>query len=51
MGVLQLVEHAALDASNKGFVAALDDSDISYEIDQQNAQEISLHVRRLRKNW
>ncbi len=38
IGVLQLTEHAALDASNEGFVAALDDSGISYEIDQQNAQ-------------
>ena len=32
------IEHAALDASNEGFVAALDDAGISYEIDQQNAQ-------------
>ena len=38
IGVLQLVEHAALDASNEGFVAALNDAGISYEIDQQNAQ-------------
>ncbi|MBQ9005138.1 MAG: ABC transporter substrate-binding protein [Atopobiaceae bacterium] len=38
IGVLQLVEHEALDASNKGFVAALDESGIAYEIDQQNAQ-------------
>lgn len=38
IGVLQLVEHAALDASNEGFVAALDDAGISYTIDQQNAQ-------------
>lgn len=38
IGVLQLVEHAALDASNEGFVAALNDSGISYTIDQQNAQ-------------
>ena len=38
IGVLQLVEHSALDAANKGFVAALDESGISYEIDQQNAQ-------------
>lgn len=38
IGVIQLVEHAALDASNEGFVAALDDAGISYEIDQQNAQ-------------
>ena len=27
-----------MDASNQGFVAALDDAGISYEIDQQNAQ-------------
>lgn len=38
IGVLQLTEHAALDSSNEGFVAALDDAGISYEIDQQNAQ-------------
>ena len=38
IGVLQLVEHTALDASNKGFVDALEASGISYEIDQQNAQ-------------
>ena len=34
IGVLQLTEHAALDASNEGFVAALDDAGIDYEIDQ-----------------
>ena len=38
VGVLQLVEHSALDASYKGFVAALDDSGISYSLDYQNAQ-------------
>ncbi len=38
IGVIQLVEHPALDASNKGFVAALDEAGISYTIDQQNAQ-------------
>ena len=38
IGVLQLTEHAALDAANKGFVAALDESGISYSADQQNAQ-------------
>ncbi|MEE0027510.1 MAG: ABC transporter substrate-binding protein [Atopobiaceae bacterium] len=38
IGVLQLVEHDALDASNKGFVDALDEAGIKYEIDQQNAQ-------------
>ena len=38
IGVIQLTEHAALDAANDGFVAALNDSGIQYEIDQQNAQ-------------
>ena len=38
IGVLQLTEHEALDQANKGFVQALDDSGISYTIDQQNAQ-------------
>ena len=33
IGVLQLVQHAALDKANEGFVKALDDSGISYEID------------------
>ncbi len=37
IGVLQLVQHAALDASNEGFFAALDDAGIDYESDQQNA--------------
>lgn len=38
IGVLQLVEHDALDAANEGFVEALDEAGIAYEIDQQNAQ-------------
>ncbi len=37
IGVIQLVQHAALDASNKGFFDALDDAGIKYEADQQNA--------------
>ena len=37
IGVLQFVQHPALDKSNQGFVAALDDSGISYDINQQNA--------------
>lgn len=37
IGVLQLVQHGALDAANKGFIKALDDSGISYKVDQQNA--------------
>lgn len=38
IGVLQLTEHPALDASNKGFIEALDEAGITYNIDQQNAQ-------------
>ncbi len=38
VGVIQLIEHAALDQANKGFVDALNDSGINYTIDQQNAQ-------------
>lgn len=37
IGVIQLVQHTALDASNEGFFAALDDAGIKYEADQQNA--------------
>ena len=37
IGVIQLVQHAALDLSNEGFIAALDDAGIAYEVDQQNA--------------
>lgn len=37
IGVIQLVQHAALDKTNEGFVAALNDAGIKYEIDQQNA--------------
>lgn len=37
IGVLQLVQHTALDASNKGFFAALDEAGVKYEADQQNA--------------
>lgn len=37
IGVIQLVQHDALDAANKGFFAALDEAGIDYEADQQNA--------------
>ena len=37
IGVLQLTQHAALDQTNEGFIAALDDAGIDYEVDQQNA--------------
>ena len=38
IGVLQLTEHDALDAANKGFFKALDEAGLKYEADQQNAQ-------------
>lgn len=37
IGVLQLVQHEALDRANEGFIAALDAAGIKYEVDQQNA--------------
>ena len=37
IGVLQLTQHAALDQTNEGFIAALDEAGIDYEVDQQNA--------------
>ena len=37
IGVLQLTQHAALDKANEGFIAALGESGIKYEVDQQNA--------------
>lgn len=37
IGVLQLTQHAALDKANEGFIAALDESGIKYEVDQQNS--------------
>ena len=38
IGVVQLTEHSALDASNNGFVEALNNSGLDVSIDQQNAQ-------------
>ena len=38
IGVVQLTEHAALDAANEGFVEAVEASGLSVSIDQQNAQ-------------
>ncbi len=38
IGVVQLTEHSALDASNNGFVEVLNNSGLDVSIDQQNAQ-------------
>ena len=37
IGVLQLTQHTALDKVNEGFVAAIEESGIDAELDQQNA--------------
>lgn len=37
IGVLQLVQHTALDAAREGFTAALDDAGLQYKLDVQNA--------------
>ena len=37
IGLLQYVQHDALDKCRDGFIAALEDSGISYELDDQNA--------------
>ena len=38
VGIIQLTEHAALDAAREGFVAALEASGLDIEIETQNAQ-------------
>lgn len=38
IGIIQLVEHTALDATNKGFVDGLEEEGIQVNIEQQNAQ-------------
>lgn len=37
IGIIQLTQHPALDAAHKGFLAALDDAGVKYELDDQNA--------------
>ena len=49
IGVLQYVQHPALDKANEGFVAALEESGIEVSIEQQNAGgEQSLHLQHRR---
>ena len=38
IGILQLVEHPALDAARDGFIAALNEAGLDFEYDLQNAQ-------------
>ena len=37
IGIVQLMQHPALDAANEGFIKALDDAGVNYVADQQNA--------------
>ena len=37
IGIVQLTQHPALDAAHKGFLAALDEAGVKYELDDQNA--------------
>lgn len=37
IGIIQLTQHDALDKAHDGFIAALDEAQISYELDDQNA--------------
>jgi putative tryptophan/tyrosine transport system substrate-binding protein len=47
VGIVQIVQHPALDAANKGFVKALEDRGLAgkIEIDQQNAQGDQSNLR------
>ncbi len=38
IGIIQLSEHAAMDAAREGFLDGLDEAGIKYEVDVQNAQ-------------
>lgn len=47
IGVLQLTQHVALDKTNEGFVAALDDAGSTSRMQLAS----SLHARRSQRNW
>ncbi|MCF0253529.1 MAG: ABC transporter substrate-binding protein [Duodenibacillus sp.] len=51
VGIVQLVEHAALDASNKGICDALKDRGIDAVIDQQNAQADQSTLRNIAQRF
>lgn len=51
IGVVQLVEHQALDAANKGIVDALKDRGIQAKIDQQNAQADQSNLRNIAQRF
>ena len=51
IGVLQLTQHVALDKTNEGFVAALDDAASNMRSTSRMQLASSLHARRSQRNW
>lgn len=51
IGIVQLVEHQALDAANKGIVDALKDRGIKAKLDQQNAQADQSNLRNIAQRF
>ena len=51
IGVFQYTQHAALDEANEGFVAALEESGLDCEIDQQNASGDSSATLTIARRW
>ena len=50
IGVLQLTQHVALDKTNEGFVAALDEASNTRSTSRMQLAS-SLHARRSQRNW
>lgn len=51
IGIVQLVEHDALDAANRGITDALKERGISLEIDRQNAQADQSNLRNIAQRF
>ena len=51
IGIVQLVEHDALDAANRGITDALKERGISMEIDRQNAQADQSNLRNIAQRF
>lgn len=51
IGIVQLVEHDALDAANRGITDALKERGISMEIDRQNAQADQPNLRNIAQRF
>ena len=51
IGIVQLVEHAALDAANRGITDALKERGVTMEIDRQNAQADQSNLRNIAQRF